>query len=317
MTFSLQQNTAIALRNAPPSQQKRILAILENWPDRVGQSRASYLKVLRQSVKRLVNAWGGVWLNPDEKAHHLQLQCAQGHLWRCPWVIYLRRGRWCPTCTALENQKKILTEIKKIAEQHGGECLTEHYTPDEKLSFRCNHGHTWQTKGRQVKNAGSWCPTCSVEKSRHPLAYLHALAAEQGGLCLANEHTSTSNQVKWQCAKGHIWKASPNQIRSGCWCPQCSFDKKRLTIEEMREIAKSRGGQCLSKHYKNAATKLLWECKLGHRWEATPNNIKSGKWCSQCVYLARSKYEKSRQKYLPDKRKILMVGKRKKKQPVM
>ncbi|MCP4898302.1 MAG: hypothetical protein GY906_15115, partial [bacterium] len=39
------------------------------------------------------------------------------------------------------------------------------------------------------------------------------------------------------------------------------------------------GGKCLSDTYINTHTKLLWECKQGHQWEAKPSNIKSGRWC--------------------------------------
>jgi hypothetical protein len=48
----------------------------------------------------------------------------------------------------------------------------------------------------------------------------------------------------------------------------------RLTIEEMQEIAKSKGGECLSEKYVNAHSKLEWKCSRGHIWSATPSNIK-------------------------------------------
>ena len=57
---------------------------------------------------------------------------------------------------------------------------------------------------------------------------------------------------------------------------------KRLTIEEMQKLAESRGGRCLSTIYVNNRTKLKWQCKEGHIWEATADNIKAGKWCRIC-----------------------------------
>lgn len=57
----------------------------------------------------------------------------------------------------------------------------------------------------------------------------------------------------------------------------------RLTIEEMQELAKSRGGECLSKEYINTATKLLWRCDVGHQWYARPSCIKFRlQWCPEC-----------------------------------
>ena len=58
----------------------------------------------------------------------------------------------------------------------------------------------------------------------------------------------------------------------------------KLTIEEMRELAESRGGKCLSEKYVNACTKLHWQCAKGHEWEATPGNVKNAHtWCPVCA----------------------------------
>ncbi|MEZ7956861.1 MAG: hypothetical protein QMC23_07605 [Rubritalea sp.] len=57
---------------------------------------------------------------------------------------------------------------------------------------------------------------------------------------------------------------------------------KKLTIEEMRAIAKEWGGRCLSDTYVNATTKLKWQCSEEHVWAAAPSVIKSGRWCPLC-----------------------------------
>jgi hypothetical protein len=38
-----------------------------------------------------------------------------------------------------------------------------------------------------------------------------------------------------------------------------------LRIEEMQEIARKRGGQCLSLVYHGTNNKLLWQCAEGHQ----------------------------------------------------
>jgi hypothetical protein len=60
---------------------------------------------------------------------------------------------------------------------------------------------------------------------------------------------------------------------------------KKLTIKKMQERAEKRGGKCISVKYINTNTKLLWECSEGHRWVATPENIKAGRWCRKCSIL--------------------------------
>ena len=58
---------------------------------------------------------------------------------------------------------------------------------------------------------------------------------------------------------------------------------KEYSLQEMQALAKSRGGECLSKEYKNIKTQLKWKCAFGHTWEATPRLHLTGHWCPQCV----------------------------------
>lgn len=62
---------------------------------------------------------------------------------------------------------------------------------------------------------------------------------------------------------------------------------RKLTIEEMHQLAKARGGRCLVDTYVDSRTKLLWQCVDGHEWEARPYNIKLGKWCPECAKKKR------------------------------
>jgi len=47
-------------------------------------------------------------------------------------------------------------------------------------------------------------------------------------------------------------------------------------------LAEQRGGKCISENYENDMSKMFWICSENHTWEATPNNIKRGKWCPTC-----------------------------------
>ena len=92
---------------------------------------------------------------------------------------------------------------------------------------------------------------------------MQEIAKSRGGKCLSKEYVNNYNKLKWQCAKGHIWEAVPYNVKRGCWCLICSGNMK-LTIEDMHEIAKSRGGKCLSKEYFNNSIKLKWQCAKEH-----------------------------------------------------
>jgi hypothetical protein len=57
---------------------------------------------------------------------------------------------------------------------------------------------------------------------------------------------------------------------------------KKLTLEDCRQTAKERGGGCLSLEYYSDPVKMLWQCKMGHKWEATYNSIRHKSWCPEC-----------------------------------
>ena len=110
---------------------------------------------------------------------------------------------------------------------------------------------------------------------------MHQIAIEKDGKCLSAEYHNSKSKLLWACNKGHQWNATPDNIRQGAWCHECGGSKK-LTIEDMRQIAKDRNGKCLSQKYKNIQSKLEWECVNKHKWFSTPRDIRKGSWCHEC-----------------------------------
>jgi hypothetical protein len=64
-------------------------------------------------------------------------------------------------------------------------------------------------------------------------------------------------------------------------------DSGILDIEDMKEAANFRGGQCLSTEMVQGDlnTKLRWVCSEGHQFMASPYLVlKTGHWCGKCVH---------------------------------
>ena len=107
------------------------------------------------------------------------------------------------------------------------------------------------------------------------------IAKQKGGKCLSDTYIDAHSKLLWECLKDHQWESTPDKIKQGRWCPHCAGNYP-LNIELMHDIAKERGGKCLSDKYINSKTKIFWECSKGHQWESTPRDIRRGTWCRKC-----------------------------------
>lgn len=111
---------------------------------------------------------------------------------------------------------------------------------------------------------------------------MQKIAIAKGGLCLSHYYVNSKIKLLWQCSCGHQWFATPFSIKvRKSWCPHCAGTQP-LGMEAMHILARKSDGKCLSEEYKNCKTKMLWQCKYGHEFESTPDNIKQGRWCPHC-----------------------------------
>lgn len=214
----------------------------------------------------------------EGQSGNLDWQCIDGHRWKCtPSKKKLRA--WCQQCRENKPAKE-LERIMEIAEAKGGKCLSKEYlNKDAHLIFSCGEGHIWSATPHNIKH-GNWCNRC-IRQFR-TIEDIKELAKERGGACISENFLGMNQDLSFVCEKGHAWDSSPgNLIYQGQWCLKCA-GKEKGTIEEMRELAKSRGGKCLSEKYVNARTHLNWECADGHSWKATPGSVKYGSWCGDC-----------------------------------
>ncbi len=208
----------------------------------------------------------------------LTWQCAKGHQWMAT-PDSVQRGTWCPDCAGM--RKLTIDQMHHLAATRGGKCLSDIYVNSEsKLLWQCAKGHLWMATPSHIQQ-GEWCPECSGNV-KLTIQYMHRLAETRGGRCLSDIYVNSWSKLLWQCAKGHQWMATPNDIQRGRWCPKCG-GSTILTIQEMDRLAESRGGKCLSDIYVNAQTPLLWQCRAGHSWKAAPSSVKSGTWCPVCA----------------------------------
>ena len=90
------------------------------------------------------------------------------------------------------------------------------------------------------------------------------------------ERAAVSNFVTWKGSNTASMSTTVNVDKPS---------KKMEALQRLHNHSASLGGECLAKNYDNSSTKVLWRCKHGHQWLATPHAVlrKSGSWCPDCA----------------------------------
>ena len=219
-----------------------------------------------EEMQEIARERGGQCISNKYVNNHVKLtwQCKDKHRWEAtPGTI--KQGTWCPACAG--TQKSTIEEMRELAREHGGKCLsTEYINSQAKLTWQCMTGHQWEAVPGHIKQ-GCWCPACAGTR-KSTIEEMREIAREHGGKCLSTEYINSHAKLTWQCKDNHQWESAPANIKKGNWCPACS-GRRKGTIEEMQEIARERGGLCLSKAYLDTYTSLTWQCHSGHQWKAT------------------------------------------------
>lgn len=175
-----------------------------------------------------------------------------------------------------------IEQMQKLARQRGGKCLSGAYVNTfTKLTWQCVKGHTWKATPTHIKHSKSWCPKCAGTK-RLTMEDMQVVANAKGGVCLSEKYLNQKTKLKWECAKGHVFLMAPGNVRNQKqWCPKCA-GRASIEIEDMRSLAVSRAGECLTQTCTSSRDKLVWRCEENHQWRATPHDVKRGSWCPEC-----------------------------------
>lgn len=180
----------------------------------------------------------------------------------------------------------VYKELSEIAEKNGGSLVSTRFMGwNYPLTWKCAEGHTWDAVPQSIARQGTWCAICAGVKKKS-IDQMQLIARQKGGRCVSTDYVSARNPLIWECSEGHRWEAAPvNIISRKSWCPYCDGQKgAHLSIEFMNEVAVERGGKCLSSNYINSKSKLKWQCKEGHIWDAIPLNVINKKsWCPICA----------------------------------
>ncbi len=179
--------------------------------------------------------------------------------------------------------KLTIEEMQTLAANKGGKCLsTEYINTRFKLEWQCAKNHIWFTTAYVIKG-GFWCPICS-NHAKLTIENIHDLARKLNLTLLSTEYKNARTKMQWKCKNEHVFEKNVNSVKNNKGCAQC-YGKLRLNIEVCKIEADKNKGKCLSNIYINSKTKMTWQCKNGHVWQAFFRDIRRGNWCFDCRKL--------------------------------
>lgn len=102
---------------------------------------------------------------------------------------------------------------------------------------------------------------------------------------VGKNNNKRTTYIKYEClVDGYIGWSSISNMKKGYGCPKCG-DSLKYTLEDVVYKLKNinQNIKILSTEYVNATSKLKCKCLIdGHVWEASWNNLKTGKGCPEC-----------------------------------
>jgi hypothetical protein len=231
-----------------------------------------------KDMQALAFAKGGKCLSAGYKTAKIKLlwECGEGHQWEAS-PDNIKRGRWCPKCSG---RSVTIHDLRELAKIKGGECLSAEYkTTQKNYDWKCFQGHVFHATHAYVKRGG-WCRVCKVDLKTDQLTLENFLKTHRVEIVKLKK-TGEGFELSLRCDDGHEWPTTSGAIAAGRICPVCS-KRKFININQLNEIAKIHGGECLSSTYTTARKKYLWRCQSGHTWRALYTSIKRGSWCPTC-----------------------------------
>jgi len=161
------------------------------------------------------------YTNPKSK---FKFKCKEGHVWETlPYLII--KGHWCSKCSNEETINKqrgnIETTLNYIKEKKGKYISGVYENQLSKILVECEKGHRWEVRCNSLLSKKSWCRECVGTKKRN-IEEMLVIGKERGGKCLSKVYINDFTKLEWECCDGHNFWTSPNNIKHGKWCPECS-----------------------------------------------------------------------------------------------
>jgi hypothetical protein len=229
----------------------------------------------------------------------------------------LLKGQWCKKCCSFGRltYKDVVAFIQK---KHPGATLlsTEYVRNKSKLDLICENGHKLSLNFSRIKD-GAWCLQCNGKPQKSLKIIDDYLKENHPGSVRLTDDFAKKKKLELKCCNNHLFELNYRDIMNGAWCPKCSrariANSQKHKIEDVIAFIDKyhNGSKLISKEYVEAHSKLEVKCNNGHLFKMSFANMKSNRWCAECLIgsgerfcklifekLFDSKFEKTKPRWL-------------------
>ena len=208
------------------------------------------------------------------------------------------KGSGCPYCagkSALSGFNDMGTTHPELAAQADGWDPSQFIAGTaKKLPWKCASGHQWTVSGNSRVGQGTGCPVCSNKKIVAGINDLGSinpdLARQADGWDPSTSAPQSTKKRAWICPNDgeHRWEDSVNNRSKGRGCPYCSNHQIMVGFNDLNtthpKVAIEACGWDPVTVVAGNRKKRLWECSVGHVWEASP--VSRTRLSSGCPFCA-------------------------------
>lgn len=231
----------------------------------------------------------------------IKFECANGHVWITSFANVLYSYCWCPYCTVWKTEEKCryvfewLTKLQfpKTRKILGGRKELDGYCKELNIAFEFNGKQHYEYVDYFYKNKKQYEERQKLDKEKREICKSMGIILIEIPYYVFNSGQEINFIMQKLVENSIIIRNTDFSSFSYPNFNKTKLDKMRKTnikrkkyitynIEDIKKIAETRNGKCLSKIYINQKTKLEFECELGHKWYGITGNVIRGSWCPQC-----------------------------------
>jgi hypothetical protein len=185
-------------------------------------------------------------------------------------------------------RKLNINYVKEFIAKDGYVCLSNEYkNSSSKLELLCPNEHKFFMSFATFR-AGHRCAKCfnNLNKKKITIEYIKEYALKYNFICLSDQYINYKDKLRFMCPKKHIFEISFGSFKNSNSCAECS-NRKKYTIEYVKDFISKTGYKCLSNSYKNTDSKLEILCPNGHIINVSFYQFKKGNRCAECLHIKK------------------------------